>query len=400
MMNPLAEQIKAKFDALRPILDERQRRLWAATEARALGWGGITRVQEATGLSAVTIRTGLHELDHGGDGAPVDGVVSRQRCQGGGRKSLLAHDAGLLQALEKLVEPATRGDPQSPLRWTCKSAAHLATALHDQGHQISPRSVNTLLHRLGYSLQGLRKVREGGEHPDRDAQFRYINGKVKGFQRRGQPVISVDTKKKELVGDFRNPGREWQPRGCAEPVRVYDFVDPQLGKAIPYGVYDLTTNQGWVSVGMDHDTAVFAVETLRRWWYQMGSKVYGHAQRLLVIADGGGSNGRRCKLWKYHLQELADETGLRISVSHLPPGTSKWNKIEHRMFCHITENWRGRPLISHTTTTTGLQIRAALDSNTYPTGLKVAPSQLRALAMKRHKFHGDWNYTITPRLAK
>ena len=409
MMNPIAEQIKAKFDALKRIMNERQRRLWAATEARALGHGGISRVVEATGLSAVTIRAGLRELRQTPSKEVEVGSVARLRREGGGRKRLQAHDPSLVQALEGLVEPITRGDPQSPLRWTCNSTAKLAEALQAQGHGISPRTVNTLLHRLGYSLQAPRKIREGGTHPDRDGQFRYINTKAKGFQRRAQPVVSVDTKKKELIGDFYNKGQEWQPQGQPEAVRVYDFIDPQLGKAIPYGVYDLSANQGWVSVGVDHDTAAFAVETVRRWWQHMGSKAYGNAQRLLIIADGGGSNGSRCRLWKLKVQELADETGLFISVSHLPPGTSKWNKIAHRMFCHITENWRGRPLVSHevvvnlisnTTTTTGLQIRAALDHNAYPTGLKVTPEQMDELLIKRHKFHGNWNYTIIPRASK
>lgn len=409
MMNPLAEQIKAKFDALKPIMDERQRRLWAATEARALGRGGISRVVEATGLSAVTIRAGLKELRQRlGDEVNIE-PVSRLRRAGGGRRRLIEHDTTLLQALEALVDPVTRGDPQSPLRWTCKSTAKLANALNAQGHPISSRTVNTVLHLLGYSLQAPRKIREGGNHPDWDVQFRYINTKAKGFQRRAQPVVSVDAKKKELIGDFYNKGQEWQPRGQPEPVRVYDFIDRQLGKVIPYGVYDLSATEGWVSVGVDHDTAAFAVETLRRWWQQMGSKAYRTAQRLLIIADGGGSNGSRCRLWKLKLQELADETGLLISISHLPPGTSKWNKIEHRLFCHITENWRGRPLVSHevvvnlisnTTTTTGLQIRAALDHNPYPTGLKVTPAQMNELTMKRHKFHGNWNYTIISRTLK
>ena len=408
MMNPLAEQIKAKFDALKPIMDERQRRLWAATEARALGCGGISRVVEATGLSAVTIRAGLKELRQGpGDEARVE-PVSRLRRTGGGRKRLVEHDTTLLQALEALVEPVTRGDPQSPLRWTCKSTAKLAAALKAQGHPISSRTVNTLLHRLGYSLQAPRKLREGGTHPDRDAQFHYINTKAKGFQRRAQPVVSVDAKKKELIGDFYNKGQEWQPRGQPAPVRVYDFIDQQLGKAIPYGVYDLSANQGWVSVGVDHDTAAFAVETLRRWWQQMGSKAYRDAQRLLIIADGGGSNGSRCRLWKLKLQELADETGLLISVSHLPPGTSKWNKIEHRLFCHITQNWRGKPLLSHevivnlianTTTGMGLRVQAELDNNVYPTGIKVSDEEMKELNIRPAKFHGkDWNYSIQPRL--
>lgn len=403
-MHPIAQRIKTKFDALKPILDERQRRLWAAAEARALGRGGLSRVVEATGLSAVTVRAGLRELGRGLGSAPA-----RIRSAGGGRRRLIEGDARLLPALEALVEPGTRGDPQSPLRWTCKSTAKLAAALTAQGHRVSPRTVNTLLHRLGYSLQAPRKVREGGHHPDRDAQFRYINAKAKGFQRRAQPVISVDTKKKELVGDFYNKGREWHPCGQPEPVRVYDFIDRQLGKAIPYGVYDPSANRGWVSVGLDHDTAEFAVATIRRWWHRMGAGTYRDARRLLIIADGGGANSSRCRLWKLALQQLADETGLQIAVSHLPPGTSKWNKIEHRMFCHITENWRGRPLISHqvvvnaisrTTTSTGLTIRAELDQSCYPIGRKVTPAEMEELAMKRHKFHGDWNYTLLPRSSK
>ena len=407
MISLITQQLKAKFEALSPVMDERLRRLWAATEARALGRGGISRVSEATGLTQVTIRAGLRELEgHAGESAPPAAAAGRRRRVGGGRKRLSVPDPALLGELEVLVDPVTRGDPQSPLRWTCKSATKLAMELQGRGHAISARTVNTLLHDLHYSLQANRKTQEGGEHPDRDAQFRYINRVTKVFQRGGQPVVSVDTKKKELVGHFKNGGQEWQPQGQPEAVKVYDFLDPELGKAIPYGIYDLTANQGWVSVGVDHDTAMFAVETLRRWWQQMGSKLYPQATRLLVTADGRGSNGSRCRLWKTQLQGLADDTGLKISVCHFPPGTRKWNKIEHRMFCHITENWRGRPLISHevvvnligsTTTTTGLKIRAELDDNRYPTGQKVTNQQMDELSLKRHRFHGEWNYTIMPR---
>jgi hypothetical protein len=325
---------------------------------------------------------------------------------GGGRKRLVDHDLNLLRDLEALVDPVTRGDPMSPLRWTCKSAAKLAAELQARGHTVSERSVNRLLNVLDYSLQSNRKTLEGKGHPDRDAQFQHINRRAKAFQRQGQPVVSVDTKKKELVGQFRNGGREWQPQGQPEEVEVYDFVKKDLGKAIPYGIYDQTTNTGWVSVGIDHDTAEFAVETLRQWWRKMGSKVYPRAERLLITADGGGSNGSRCRLWKVELQRLADEIGLKISVCHLPPGTSKWNKIEHRMFCQITENWRGRPLVSrqvvvnligHTTTKTGLTIRSELDEGSYPTGRKISDEQMEGLAIRRDKFHGEWNYTIFPR---
>jgi hypothetical protein len=294
----------------------------------------------------------------------------------------------------------------SPLRWTCKSAAQLADELQSQGHAVSERTVNRLLHDLGYSLQSNRKTLEGGDHPDRDDQFEHLNRRVKTFQRQKQPVVSVDAKKKELLGQYRNGGREWRPQGQPEEVKVYDLVDETLGKVIPYGVYDLTTNRGWVSVGIDHDTAEFALESLRRWWQHMGSKTYPKAKKVLITADGGGSNGSRCRLWKVELQRWADETGLRLWVSHFPPGTSKWNKIEHRMFCHITENWRGRPLVSrevvvnligHTTTKAGLEIRAALDENRYPTGREVTDEQMEGLSIKRDKFHGDWNYTILPR---
>jgi hypothetical protein len=406
MQNTLTQAIEAKFAILRPLLDERARRLWAAVEARAIGRGGIIRVAEATGLSRATIRAGLQELARPDTPPGLQAPTERLRRPGGGRKPLGTRDPHLVRALETLVDPVTRGDPMSLLRWTCKSAAKLAAALQAQGHTVSERTVNRLLHDLGYSLQANRKTLEGGHHPDRDAQFQYINRRAKAFQRQGQPVVSVDTKKKELVGQFRNGGREWHPQGHPEEVQVHDFPDEALGKVIPYGVYDEATNTGWVSVGIDHDTAAFAVETVRRWWRHMGSQVYPQAKRLLITADGGGSNGSRCRLWKVELQRLADETGLRISVCHFPPGTSKWNKIEHRRFCHITENWRGRPLVSrevvvnligHTTTKTGLAIRSELDENSYPTGREVTAQQMESLSIKRDKFHGEWNYTIQSR---
>jgi hypothetical protein len=406
MESTTVEMIRSKFEALSPVMDERTRRLWAATEAKAIGRGGITRVSQATGISHVTIRAGSRQL---GQSPATDTTTSRVRRAGGGRKMLIQHDPGLLTALESLVEPLTRGDPQSPLRWTCKSTAKLAAELNARGHVVSPRTINTLLARLGYSLQSNRKTREGGKHPDRNAQFEHINAEAESFQKSGQPVVSVDAKKKELVGDFKNGGREWQPKGQPEEVRVHDFIDPKLGKAIPYGVYDLAANLGWVSVGVDHDTAEFAVATLRRWWQQLGSRMYSAAKRLLVTADGGGSNGSRCRLWKLMLQEFADETGLRVTVCHFPPGTSKWNKIEHRMFCHITQNWRGRPLvdlecvvnlIGSTTTETGLEIRAELDRKAYPLGRVVTQEEMDSISIMADEFHGEWNYTIRPRAGR
>jgi transposase len=392
------EGIRQKYEALKPFLDERVRRLWAGAEARGLGRGGIAAVAAATGLSRDTIRGGMR---------PIQRAGARLRQAGGGRKRLVDKDETLLRDLEALVEPATRGDPQSPLRWTSKSTRKLAEELQTRGHQIEARTVAGLLTELGYSLQALRKTREGGTHPDRDAQFGYINEQTQAFQAQGYPVVSVDAKKKELVGDFKNGGREWHPRGAPERVRVYDFVDKARGKAIPYGVYDVTANTGWVSVGVDHDTAEFAVATLRRWWEQMGTEAYPQATHVLVIADGGGSNGTRTRLWKTELQRWADETQLHISVCHLPPGTSKWNKIEHRLFAYITLNWRGRPLISHevivnliadTRTTKGLSIRAALDPKRYATGKKVTDQELAGLRIERAAFHGEWNYIISPRL--
>lgn len=393
-----------KFAALRPVLNEPARRRWAATEALAFGRGGISAVARATGLSRTTIRTGIHEMQTAARAAAAS-ETTRMRRPGAGRKRRAMQDPTLLGDLETLVEPTTRGDPQSPLRWTCKSVRRLAVELQAQGHQVSPQLVSELLQAAGYSLQGARKTREGAQHPDRNAQFEHIAARVQAFQNRGEPVISVDAKKKELVGDFKNPGREWHPQGQALQVRVYDFVDPELGKAIPYGVYDLHANVGWVSVGVDHDTPAFAVATIRAWWCQMGAVMYPQATELLITADSGGSNSARARLWKRELQRFADESGLRVSVSHLPPGTSKWNKIEHRMFCHITANWRGQPLesrevivslIGATTTTKGLRIQAVLDAGQYPTGVKVSDAEMTSLRMKRSTFHGDWNYTMLP----
>ena len=397
-------RIAEKFEALRGVMDEQMRRLWAATEARALGYGGISVVARAIGLTRPTITAGMKEL---GDASPLVSMAPkhRVRCDGAGRPRLTVADAGLCPALEELVEPATRGDPMSPLRWTCKSVRTLAAELNRQGHPVSHQTVSEVLQSLGYSLQVNRKTREGAGHPDRNAQFEHIARRAKQFQRRGQPVISVDTKKKELVGDFKNAGQEWHPKGQPPVVQVHDFQDKELGKAIPYGVYDLSANAGWVSVGIDHDTPEFAVESIYCWWRQMGRKTYPEANELLITADGGGSNGSRVRLWKVALQRLADATGLKIAVCHFPPGTSKWNKIEHRMFCHITRNWRGRPLESHevivnliasTTTTKGLRVRAALDTDAYPTGVKVEDATMAALHLIPDKFHGDWNYTIAP----
>jgi len=401
----VVEGLRQKYQLLKSELDERGRRLWAASESLVLGHGGVKAVVEATGLAENTVRRGRRELRAPTGGRPAP--VRRIRCPGGGRPPVTVADHALLPLLEGLVEPTTRGDPMSPLRWTCKSTRRLATELNRQGHRVSHTKVAQLLDQLGYSLQGTRKVQEGATHPDRNTQFEYINVHVKAFQQAGQPVVSVDAKKKELVGDFANKGREYRPKGQPPAVRVYDFVDKELGKVCPYGVYDMTSNQGWVSVGTDHDTAQFAVESLRRWWYQMGCKVYPQANRLLITADGGGSNASRNRLWKVELQRLADDTGLTISVCHFPPGTSKWNKIEHRMFCHITENWRGKPLTNHevivnlignTTTIAGLTIQAVLDQGTYPTGLKVSEQQMQTLNLHRADFHGqDWNYSIYPR---
>jgi hypothetical protein len=399
------KKIASKYNALSPLMDERIRRQWAATEAQAYGRGGLQAVSIAIRMSPNTIRKGIHELASR-EKNPYEEISSRVRQPGGGRKRCNESDPELSKKLENLVEPMTRGDPMSPLLWTCLSTSNLAEALTQQGHPVSPRTVGRLLNAEGYSLQSNRKTKEGKSHPDRNAQFEYINAMVKRFQRNGQPVISVDTKKKELIGEFRNVGREWRPKGEPETVLVHDFLDKDMGKVIPYGVFDLSDNKGWVSVGIDHDTAHFAAEAIRRWWKKMGVKRYRTAKELLITADGGGSNGSRCRLWKLALQELANQLGMPIHVCHFPPGTSKWNKIEHRMFCHITQNWRGRPLISHeviiqlianTTTAAGLKIHAELDAGSYPTGIKVSDEELATLKIKRAKFHGDWNYALLPK---
>jgi len=396
------ESLAGKFASILPHLNERQRRIVLGVEARALGRGGIARVAQASGMSRATVTKAVQELEAG---IPVTSGV---RQPGGGRKPLTETDPGLMETLDVLVNPATRGDPESPLLWCSKSTRQLARALNEEGHPISHARVGDLLGRLGYNLQANVKTHEGGSHPDRDAQFHYLNEQVKAFLDAGDPVISVDTKKKELVGDFKNVGREWQPSGEPVEVRVHDFVDPALGKAIPYGVYDVSRNAGWVSVGKDHDTAAFAVETIRRWWLGVGTRLYPASTRLLVCADGGGSNGARVRLWKVELARLADEQTLDITVSHLPPGTSKWNKIEHRLFSHISMNWRGRPLtslevivelIGSTKTRNGLHVHAELDDGFYATGIKISDSQFSNLQhqqIRKHDFHGDWNYEVVP----
>ena len=398
----VVEQLAEKYESIAPLLVERQRRRWLGVEARALGRGGVSAVARATGASRSTVTAAVKEL---ADPAADAGTRGRVRRAGAGRPSVTATDPQLLAALEALVDPATRGDPMSPLRWTSKSTRTLAEELVGQGHAVAERTVAKLLHGAGYSLQAVRKTREGGTHPDRDAQFRYLSEQVNAHLRDGQPVVSVDTKKKELVGWYKNAGREWQPKGEPEQVEVYDFVG-EAGKAIPYGVYDLAANTAWVSVGRDHDTAAFAVATLRRWWQAMGRPLYPAADRLLICADGGGSNGSRVRLWKVELATFAAESGIAITCCHLPPGTSKWNKIEHRLFAHISMNWRGRPLESHetvvqliaaTTTRTGLAVRAELDDGHYPSGVKVTDAQMAALPLDRHEFHGNWNYTLRPK---
>ena len=392
--------IHKRFTSLSPHLSERDRRLFAATEARAAGYGGIAAVSAATGVAVSTIGRGLKELSGLDTLAP-----DRVRRPGGGRKLLVEKDASLLDDLLALVEPSERGDPMSPLRWTCKSLSQLAAALVAQGHRIGRTVVGELLHKQRFSLQANRKTREGEGHPDRDAQFVHINGSVKAALAAGQPVISVDTKKKELVGDFKNAGQTWRPRGEPEEVRVHDFLIKELGRAVPYGVYDLAANAGWVSVGVSHDTAAFAVQTIRRWWAEIGSARYPEATRLVITADGGGSNGSRVRLWKRELQRLADELGIEIAVHHLPPGTSKWNKIEHRLFSFITMNWKARPLVSYrvivdlisaTTTETGLTVRCELDSADYPKGMVVSDREMDGLNISRDAFHGEWNYTMQP----
>ena len=394
------ERIRQKYERLALVMDERTTRLWAATEARALGRGGTAAVTRATGISGKRIRTGMRELDARKDTLSAAGPPRTQRIRraGGGRKRLEEHDPQLVKALERLVEPSTRGDPQSPLCWTSKSVRKLAKELTEKGHPVGTTRVAQLLAELGYSLQGNRKTHEGGQYPERNAQFEHINEQAKVFQARGQPVISVDAKKKELVGNFKNGGREWQPKGKPVPVGVYDFVDDAIAKVTPYGVYDLMRNEGWVNVGVDHDTAEFAVESIRRWWYRMGREAYPNATDLMVTADCGGSNGARVRLWKRELQRFADETGLSLNVCHYPPGTSKWNKIEHRMSSHITQNWRGRPLesleavvnlIGATTTRAGLHIEASLDERHYDEGIKISKREMRELNLHADNLHAD-----------
>ncbi|WP_329580206.1 ISAzo13 family transposase [Streptomyces sp. NBC_01361] len=392
-------QLAVKFAVLLPHLDERQRRLLMAAEARGLGHGGVRAVAQAAAVSETTVRKGVFELEAG------EAPLGRVRRSGGGRKRVVDLNPGLRSALLALVEPDVRGDPMSPLRWTVKSTRTLARELTRAGHQVSADTVADLLREEGFSLQANAKTIEGSQHPDRDAQFRYLNEQAREHRDTGQPVISVDTKKKELVGEFQNNGRQWQPMDVPVPVNVHDFADPELGKAVPYGIYDLAANTGWVNVGIDHDTAAFAVESIRRWWHGQGKAAYRQAARLLITADAGGSNGHRTRAWKLELAQFAAETGLTITVCHLPPGTSKWNKIEHRLFSHITMNWRGRPLTSHevilqtiaaTTTRTGLRVEAALDTNAYPTGVRIGDAEMAALPLTRHAFHGDWNYALHP----
>jgi hypothetical protein len=398
------ESIRAKFERLRSVMDERVTRLWAAAEAESLGYGGIAMVVAATGISKSRIRAGIRDLaEHAVNPPTTSARAQRVRRPGAGRPLLVQKDPTLQADLDSLVDPATRGDPESPLRWTCKSKDKLAAELVAMGHKVSATKVGRLLVDLGYSLQVVRKTREGTQSPDRNAQFEHINKTAKAFMKRGQPVVSVDTKKKELIGDFKNNGHEWQPKGTPEAVRVHDFIDKDLGKVIPYGVYDSARNEAWVSVGVDHDTAEFAVATLERWWREMGKKAYPNATQLLLTADGGGSNSPRTRLWRVELQRFADVTGLDVSVCHFPPGTSKWNKIEHRLFSQITQNWRGRPLINRetvvsliraTTTQSGLRVRSKLDVRKYEVKKEVSAEQLELVRIDRHRFRGDWNYTV------
>jgi hypothetical protein len=399
MDSPLAA-MKKTYLLLSPHLDERIRRLWCAAQAQAIGHGGITRVQEVTGVSRPCIARGLKDL------AAAPPPIGAVRQPGGGRKRVTEHDPALFAALDALIEPTQRGDPMRGLRWTCKSTRNLARELTATGHAVSHTTVAEELHLQKYSLKGNRKTQEGASHPDRNAQFLHIHETASAVQKRGDPVISIDTKKKELIGNYKNGGQEWAPKGAPRKVKVHDFLDKQLGKAIPYGVYDIAKNTGFVSVGIDKDTGEFAVQTIRRWWTRVGRKAYPKSRQLYITADGGGSNASRSRLFKLELQRLADETNLRITVSHYPPGTSKWNKIEHRMFCHITANWRAVPLesreiivelISHTTTEKGLSIQAELDTTTYEKGRVVTKKEFAALALTREAFHGDWNYTLAPR---
>lgn len=397
----IIEGIELKFNALVGDLDERGRRRWAATEAMAFGRGGITAVAIATGLSDRTIRTGIQELR---SGDPLSS--GRQRKPGGGRKPLEHHQTDLIDAVDQIVEPTERGDPESPLRWTCKSLSNLQQELHVQGYSVGRTKISRILRSLGYSLQGNRKTREGADHPDRNAQFEHIARRVAACRRGGRPAISVDTKKKETLGKKANVGKEYRPKGAPLEVDTHDVPDKELGKAIPYGVYDIDLNEAWVSVGVSSDTAEFAVEAVRRWWKELGRKRYRSSKRILITADSGGSHGNRNRLWKYELQRLADQTGMIIEVCHYPPGTSKWNKIEHRLFCHITRNWRGVPLETHqvvvnlvssTRTGEGLEVHCRLDSNDYPKGRKITDSDMKSLRIRYNAFHGDWNYEIYPR---
>ena len=401
----LLESIKERFERMRGSLNERARRLFAATEALAIGHGGVAIVARATGIAPSTIGIGKAEVRALEESGAPPLPVNRSRRSGGGRKKLTEKDSTLLSDLERLVEPVTRGDPESPLRWTAKSIQNLADELVREGHRVSANTVATLLKGMEYSLQGNKKTKEGSSHPDRNAQFEYINKRVGETIAAGNPALSVDTKKKELVGEFKNVGEELRPKGDPEKVLVHDFADPKLGRANPYGVYDIANNDAWVSVGIDHDTGAFAVATVRRWWYAMGQARFVNAQSILITADGGGSNGSRLRLWKVELQILADELKMPISVSHFPPGTSKWNKIEHRLFSFITKNWRGKPLITHqvivnliaaTTTKAGLTIRAEIDPNKYPKGRKIKPAEMAKVNITRDEFHGEWNYTIHP----
>lgn len=398
-----SQSIKNRYERIESVLTEKTRRLWAASEAHELGYGGVSAVSRATGIAQNTIKRGVAEIRGGKKGMPIN----RQRVAGGGRKKLTDKDPLLQKALDKLIEPYTSGDPMRPLRWTCKSTQKLADELSKGKHRISAKSVARLLKANNYSLQSNRKRFEGRQHEDRDKQFEYISNTVESFQSRGCPVISVDAKKKELVGNYKNAGQEWAPQGNPLEVKAYDFIDKEKGKVTPYGVYDTNHNVGWVNVGIDHDTAEFAVNSISLWWEKMGEWTYAHSNEILILADGGGSNGWRSRLWKKCLQEWADQEGLTIMVCHFPPGTSKWNKIEHRMFCHITRNWRGKPLLSHeviinligsTSTEKGLKITAALDTRSYPTGIKVSDEELDQLSIEHADFHGEWNYVISPRV--
>ena len=399
-----ARAARKRYKAMAPVLDEQSRRRFVALEAQALGRGGVSLMARITGLSRRTIYHGLSDIQSRESPGP-----GRVRKRGGGRKSKVLEDPTLVADLRKLVEPMTRGDPMQRLLWTCRSLRNLVKELAAEGHTVSPTVVGNLLRDIGYSLQANSKTREGDQHIDRDAQFRYINARATSLLIANEPVISVDTKKKELVGSFKNNGREWRPKGIPEEVKVHDFIEPKLGRAVPYGVYDINNNVGWVSVGTDHDTACFAVNAIRRWWKMMGKRRHPQARRLMITADGGGSNGYRVRLWKTELQRLANDLRLPITVCHMPPGTSKWNKIEHRLFSFITINWRGKPLrsfrtivqlIAATTTEAGLTVRAELDENKYPKGVKISDAELAAVNLQRHKFHGDWNYTILPAVKK